>query len=222
MSLKVAVVEDDQDLAEEVQFHLRQAGMTTLHAQDAATLDRILAGESIDVIVLDLGLPGEDGLSIARRLSSLPNIRIVMLTARTSVLDRIQGFDSGADVYLTKPVNMQELVRVVFSVARRLPPRADKLKIDAKRGLLHNGARVIELTSLELEFMLSLAKSEDFRVAKVDIEHALYPQGDSTAHRKLEVMLSRLRSKLKEFDLGDLVRTDWGRGFILTREVQVE
>lgn len=222
MSLNIAVVEDDQDLAEEVQFHLRQAGMTTFHANSAEALDRILATESIDVIVLDLGLPGEDGISIARRLSSVPNIRIVMLTARTSVLDRIQGFDSGADVYLTKPVNMQELVRVVLSVARRLPPRAETLRLDAKRGLLRKGEQVIELTSLELEFMVSLAKSADFRVAKVDIEHALYPQGDSTAHRKLEVMLSRFRSKLKEFDLGDLVRTDWGRGFILTREVQLE
>lgn len=222
MPLTIAVVEDDPDLAEEVQFHLRKAGMTALHVDCAAALDKTLSEQQIDVLVLDLGLPDEDGLSIARRLSSLSEMRIIMLTARASVLDRIQGLDSGADAYLTKPVNMQELVRVVHSVARRLPPRSDSLVLDSKHGRLRRGQFQIELTSLEASFLVALASSESFRLSKAEIEQSLYPAGDPSAQRKLEVMLSRLRTKLKNAGVNDLVRTDWGRGFALTQKVLVQ
>ena len=101
--ISVIVVEDETDLAEEIAFHLQLQGMQPRLAGDGEELDRLLREQSCDVVLLDLGLPGEDGVSIAQRLAPREDLRVVMLTARNAVLDRVQGFESGADVYLTKP-----------------------------------------------------------------------------------------------------------------------
>lgn len=221
MSLAIALVEDNQDLSEEISYHLLRAGMRTFPVRDSSALRQLLQNQTIDIVLLDLGLPGEDGLSIARWLSADPSKRIVMLTARTSLTDRIDGFTAGADIYLTKPVDMRELVQALNSVARRLPNRDDELVLNLKAGSLSKGNLIAHLTGSETRFLAILAQAVEGRVSKIELEDALYPPGDQSAQRKLEVLLSRLRNKFKKTGFPDLVRTDWGRGFTLTEQVRV-
>src|SRR5690606_2100697 len=109
------------DLLDELAFHLRRQGHGVAALPDGVALDAHLAGAEVDVLVLDLGLPGEDGLSIARRLRrTQPGIAIAMLTARGQLDDRLLGLNSGADIYLVKPVDMRELSAVVESLYRRV------------------------------------------------------------------------------------------------------
>ena len=101
--IRIAVLEDNADLRDEVVFHLSHLGHSAVGLNDGLALDRYLATGQVDVLVLDLGLPGEDGLTIARRLSvTHPGIAIAMLTARGQLDDRLVGFECGADIYLVK------------------------------------------------------------------------------------------------------------------------
>lgn len=119
--IHIAVVEDNEDLRDEVVFHLGRMGHCVTGLPDGTALDRHLASQPADVLVLDLGLPGEDGVSIARRLAvSHPRLAIAMLTARGQLEDRLVGLESGADIYLVKPVDMRELSAVCESLYRRL------------------------------------------------------------------------------------------------------
>ena len=119
--IHIAVVEDNEDLRDEVVFHLGRMGHCVTGLPDGTALDRHLASQPTDVLVLDLGLPGEDGVSIARRLAvSHPRLAIAMLTARGQLEDRLVGLESGADIYLVKPVDMRELSAVCESLYRRL------------------------------------------------------------------------------------------------------
>lgn len=221
MPLTVAIVEDDEDLAEELHYHIQAAGIVAFRATSSASLKQLILQEPIDVVLLDLGLPDEDGLPIAQWLSLDAGKRVVMLTARASVMDRVEGFSSGADIYLTKPVDMRELIGAIRSVARRLPAHDSDTVIDLQRSALCRGHLQVLLTGLEMEFMLCLARAATARVSKMEIEQALYPAGDATANRKLEVLLSRLRGKLEKTGFKNLIRTDWGRGFTLTERVLV-
>ena len=122
--LVVALVEDDRLLREEIEVHLNAHGFEVHAVNSASALDDLLTQVAVDLYILDLGLPGESGLSLSRRLrSQMPHSGIVIMTARVALYDRIAGYqDGGADIYLTKPVAPDELVLVLRSLARRLLP----------------------------------------------------------------------------------------------------
>jgi len=119
--IRVALVEDDPLLRKEIHFHLKQQGFLVFAVQNGKSLDELLMTEPLDALVLDLSLPGEDGIAIATRIRrSIPGMGIVMLTARTALPDRIRGYEAGADVYLSKPVAPEELTLTLLSLARRV------------------------------------------------------------------------------------------------------
>ena len=120
--LTVAIVEDNADVLDDVLFNLGRMGFQASGFTDGAALDAALAtGQVWPVLVLDLGLPGEDGLSIARRLrQSYPAVGIIALTARGRLDDRVAGLNEGFDLYLVKPVDMVELAAAIRAVARRV------------------------------------------------------------------------------------------------------
>lgn len=218
--ISVIVVEDDADIAGEVLFHLLRHDMDVTLADSGAALDRLLAKQSCDVLVLDLGLPGEDGIAIARRLAGIDNMRVVMLTARAAVMDRIEGFDAGADVYLTKPVNMQELAAVIQRVARRLPTKKDQLVLDtATFQLFIEGKTTLDLTSKEFHFLKSLACAKSWSMSRVALEKTLWSQDEESTARRMEVMISRLRQKLEAVGCNDLIKTEWRIGYRLTGKI---
>ena len=119
-SLRVALVEDDPLLRKEMHYHLKQQGFLVYAVDRGSSLDELLLTEPIDTVVLDLNLPGEDGLSIAKRIRlSIPSIVIVMLTARTATPERLRGYEAGADIYLSKPIDPEELTATLLSQHRR-------------------------------------------------------------------------------------------------------
>ena len=119
--IRVALVEDDPLLRKELHFHLKQQGFLVFAVQNGKSLDELLMTEPLDALVLDLSLPGEDGIAIADRIRrSIPGMGIVMLTARSALPDRIRGYEAGADVYLNKPVSPEELTLTLLSVVRRV------------------------------------------------------------------------------------------------------
>lgn len=221
--ISVVVVEDEQDLGEEIVFHLNQHEMLAATVHDGRALDAFLARNACDVVVLDLGLPGEDGISIATRLRTREDLRIVMLTARVSVLDRIQGFDAGADVYLTKPVDMLELVKVVQSVARRMKPSQQMPLLDmANTTLTMADLPPVRLTTKELQLLRQLALAPEQSLPRTELGHMLWDLDDSSAIRRLEVLVSRLRIKLKQAGLPELIKTEWQMGYRLARKLHLK
>lgn len=118
--LEICVVEDEEDLREEIVESLQEAGFNVRGFPASRELYASLLMARCDIAILDIGLPGEDGFSIATRLRELGSIGIIMLTARSHMDDRLLGLQSGADIYLVKPVDFVELEAVVLSLARRV------------------------------------------------------------------------------------------------------
>jgi DNA-binding response OmpR family regulator len=206
--IHVALVEDNPDLREEVVFHLSRHGHAVTGLPDGAALDAHLTRSPVDVLILDLGLPGEDGIEIAGRLRrSRPAIAIAMLTARGQIEDRLLGLKTGADIYLVKPVDMRELSAVVESLYRRVhrgPPAspaagaAPVWRLDAYTMELTSPTQEsMMLTPTEFNLLRELAGAAPEPVTRVRLAEAIgHPEPDFD-YRRLETAMSRLRRKIE-------------------------
>ncbi len=231
----IALVDDHRDIRDLVSRYLGQHGYRVSVAENGAALRRLLERSAPDLVVLDIMMPGEDGLSVCRHLRSTTNLPIIFLTAMAEETERIIGLEIGADDYLTKPFNPRELLARIKAVLRRvnsLPPRRDKLKakmICFDRWLLNVGRR--ELVNAEgVGVPLSTA---EFRLLKAFVDHAGLVLTrdqllDLTAGRAAEAFdrsidnqVSRLRKKI-ELDPKTpiLIKTHWGGGYSFTPEVE--
>jgi DNA-binding response OmpR family regulator len=199
--IQLAIVEDDDELREDIAFNLNDEGFQVHACANATALDVALNESAIDVVVLDIGLPGEDGLSIARRLRRRwPQLGIVMLTARTARAERIEGLEEGADAYLGKPADMRELALVIRALARRVSPVGPGvagLTLDASAQRLHlqDGAR-LELTPSECQILARLARAPRQQANRNQLIEALGGDRYDYDERRLEALISRLRRKL--------------------------
>lgn len=213
--LHIAVVEDDQDLAEELGFLLQHHGMKVSLLADGVALEKFLATASCDVLLLDIGLPGEDGLSIARRLAHRADFRVVMLTARSGVDDRVSGFEAGADVYLSKPVNFLELLSVIHRLAKRLPDsRTEWVLHESDARLIAPNQIAISLTTQEVQLLGMMARAENFQASRELIERNLWGDSDFYTSRRLDVVVNRLRSKIVKNIANDSpIQTHWRSGY---------
>ena len=226
---KLLVVDDDKRLRELLERYLGEQGFVVRSAEDAAAMDRELAHEAFDLVVLDLMLPGEDGLSICRRLRSAdPQLAIMMLTAKGDEIDRIVGLEMGADDYLPKPFNPRELLARVHAVLRRQSstppgaPQADEpairfgnIEVDFAARALRRGDELLPLTTGE------------FAVLKVLLQHPRQPLSRDKLmalargrelgpfDRAIDVQVSRLR-KMIESDPAQprYLQTVWGFGYV--------
>ncbi len=226
---KILVVDDDKRLRDLLQRYLGEQGFAVKTAENAEAMDKALSREAYDLIVLDLMLPGEDGLSICRRLrASEPQQAIIMLTAKGDEIDRIVGLEMGADDYLPKPFNPRELIARIQAVLRRrvrvvpgAPTTEDKLivfgevEVDLATRTLKRNDDVLALTTGE------------FAVLKVLLEHPRQPlsrdrlmtlargREQGPFDRAIDVQVSRLR-KLVEADPAAprYLQTVWGFGYV--------
>lgn len=231
----IALVDDHRDIRDLVSRYLTQHGYRVSVAENGVALRRLLERSAPDLVVLDIMMPGEDGLSVCRHLRSTTNLPIIFLTAMAEETERIIGLEIGADDYLTKPFNPRELLARIKAVLRRvnsLPPQRDKLKAKSlrfDRWLLNVGRR--ELVNAEgVGVPLSTA---EFRLLKAFLDHAGLVLSrdqllDITAGRAAEIFdrsidnqVSRLRKKI-ELDPKTpiLIRTHWGGGYSFTAEVE--
>ncbi len=225
--LAVAIVEDNAGLLEDLLHSLERHGFDATGFGDGSALDAALAaGAQWQVLVLDLGLPGENGLSIARRLrDSHPGLGIVMLTARSTVDDRITGLNVGADIYLTKPVDLHEVAAAVAAVARRVGRTTAAVgassawQLDAARMQLRPPeGEAIDLTISEVQILQAIARSPDQIADRDTLARALGKNPLSYEEHTLEVMVSRLRQKLGGHAPLRAVR---GRGYAFTAPMRL-
>lgn len=219
--LDIIVVEDYDTLREELVSFLQRPGWRVRGADSGEQLDALLRQQPAHVVTLDLNLPFEDGISIAKRLrAAMPGMGIVMLSARTRPSDRTAGYETGADVYLTKPTNVHELESVIQNLARRLaPPATTGLVLNMGDLTLSNPAGVyVGLRLNEAQLLQHLATAPERQLETDTLLR--WMSHDHTVpfdRNNLAVMLSRLRHKI---DLAlpekDIVKAVRGYGYKLT------
>ena len=226
---KVVIVDDDNRIRDLLRRFLSQEGFDVLMAEDSRALARIMQRESVDLLVLDLMLPGEDGLSICRRLRAEgQKVPIIMLTAKGEDVDRIAGLEIGADDYLAKPFNPRELLARIHAVLRRRPvheapgaPSVDHEVIAFGDFVFDLGARSLKkadkdiaLTTGEFAMLKVLARHPRQPLSRDKLAQLARGREFEPFDRSLDVQVSRLR-KLIEADPANpkIIQTVWGVGY---------
>ena len=216
--MRVLVVEDDPQLGDALATGLRQRQHVVDWFRDGAQADAALAGVPYDAVVLDLGLPGGDGMRWLRQWRGAGReLPVLILTARDGVSDRVTGLDAGADDYLVKPITLDELAARLRAMSRRSTGRAQSvwqhgaLSYDpAGRRVQWNGAPV-ELTARELMLLEALMAHPGRILSKAQLQEKLYDWGETLESNTLEVHVHHLRRKLGR----DIIRTVRGVGYAL-------
>ena len=228
----ILLVDDDPGIRDLLGDFLEREGFALDTASDATEMDAKLAQMRPDLIVLDLMLPGEDGISICRRLSRDGAPPIIMLTAKNDEIDRILGLEMGADDYVAKPFAPRELLARIRAVLRRaaLPKAADKtlkfafdrfvIDIDARQVFAADGAR-IALTSGEFDLLACFVQRPRRVLSRDQILDALRGRGAEPFDRTVDMLVSRLRRKLDDHGADqDLISTVRNVGYLLTQPVK--
>lgn len=217
--MKIIVVEDQIDLQDELIYFLVKIGHDACGVSNGIELDQAMARQQPDLLLLDIGLPGEDGIAIAHRLRETPGMAIVMLTARSAEEDRIRSFEGGADNYLVKPVNYRELQAVLERTSQRLNrmswevPAAWHLQRRA-RLLLSPARQEIPLTGMELCLLEAMVRNAGKATSRRALVQAMGYDHLTFDERRLEVRISRLRKKIRDLTgTDDPVKSDWGVGY---------
>ena len=201
--LNIVVVEDNEDLREAIVEVLSALGHRVLGLTCAEELGDEGAQAVIDLLVVDLNLPGEDGVSLTRRLRQIqPGLCILMMTARDTVRDKVSGYEAGADMYLTKPVSIEELTAAVKSLDRRLnatPAPSDNqavLTVQLAQLKAQGPAGCVELAEVEVALLCALARAPDQRLAYWQLLEIMMTDFERASQANLAVRMTRLRKKL--------------------------
>ncbi len=218
---RVLVVEDDTDIAGVLRRSLDKEGYDVRVAGDGeAALDQ--AGVfSPDAVVLDLGLPKLDGVEVCRRLRTEGDVPILILTARDALDARVQGLDSGADDYLVKPFEREELLARLRALLRRRPPRGSAslvvgdLRLNPASREAHRGDRHLELTAREFELLEHLMRNERIVVSRQSLLDEVWGYHPFAETNTVDVFISNLRRKLEQGGEPRVLHTIRGAGYVL-------
>lgn len=196
----ILIVEDDPEIRQLVSELMRREGFEVEAAEDAAAMDVILGRVRPDLVILDLMLPGEDGLSICRRLRAQHALPILMLTAKSDEIDRVVGLEMGADDYLVKPFEVEELVARINALLRRASGmvrlRFDDLEIDKENRRVIIDGEPVALTLRESQLLLHLVHRLDRVTTRSELLAQVWNTSFDPGSNVLEVHISRLREKL--------------------------
>ena len=221
-AVRVLVVEDDEEIAQVLQRSLRMEGYEVKLAGDGLRALEESQDFLPDLIVLDLGLPGMDGLDVARRLRrDEDDTPILMLTARDALDARIEGLDVGADDYLVKPFERQELLARMRALLRRRPPRGmaplrvDDLSLNPDTHEVSRGERKIDLTQREFELLEYLMRNERLVISRQRLLDEVWGYDPFSITNTIEVFVSNLRRKLEADGEPRLLHTVRGAGYVL-------
>lgn len=217
---RIIVVEDEDDLRDDLVEYLNRCGFRTSGAVSGATLDAQLREEQADLIILDVNLPDEDGFAVAQRVRAGSKVAIIMLTARSGLIDRVIGLELGADVYLVKPVDFREVEAQVKALMRRMqrtaeltptppvhgatlvPPMADAKKIwlfdEVEWRIQAPGSVAVALTGTEYKFLSLLVAVPGEPVTRQVIAFALTGRDWDPYSRSIDSLVRRLRIKVEE------------------------
>jgi len=222
MNHPILVIEDDAHIADLVRKNLELAGFACRSFPSAETAEQHLKQSQASLIILDLGLPGMDGVEFTRRLRQADrHVPVLMLTARTTDADKVLGFEIGADDYLTKPFSTQELVARVRALLRRTTVAPDSvtlirgdLRIDPERREVRLQDERIELTSLEFDLLYFLANRPGRVYSRDALMEQVWGHDRLVDSRSIDSLVSRLRRKLEPTsDAPKYIQTVWGAGY---------
>jgi len=216
--MRILLVEDDRMLGDGVQAGLGAAGFTVDWVRDGEAALAALAGEGFAAVLLDLGLPRRDGLSVLASLRSAGNaVPVMILTARDQISDKVRGLDLGADDYMVKPFDLDELAARLRALVRRASGRADaclrhgELVIDPAARTVTLRGEAVSLTSREFDLLRVLLDAAGRVLTRRVLEEQLYAWGDAVESNALEVHIHHLRRKLGS----ELIRTVRGVGYLI-------
>jgi len=218
---RVLVVEDDEEIAQVLQRSLRLDGYEVRLAFDGETALEQAAAYHPDIVILDLGLPKLDGIEVAKRLRAGDDVPILMLTARDALESRVEGLDSGADDYLVKPFERQELLARMRALLRRRPPRGSAslivgdLSLNPDTHEVSRGDRAVELTQREFELLEYLMRNERIVVPRQRLLEEVWGYDPFATTNTIEVFVSNLRRKLESKGEPRLLHTIRGAGYVL-------
>ena len=224
------IVDDDERICGLLQKFLMRHGFLVSSARDAAHADRILSGLDFDMIVLDVMMPGEDGISFCKRLRADRETPILLLTAKNETQDRIDGLEAGADDYLAKPFEPKELLLRINSILRRVPSETqadDKPKVlllgalryDVEKGSLWNGDATVRLTATEAQLMRIFSASLGEALSREKLVEDLGRDGGQAQERAVDVQITRLRRKIEtDPKQPRYLQTVRGAGYMLTSD----
>ena len=220
--MRILVVEDDLVLAAALTRALTQSAYAVDHVATGEDANSALASDSYDLVVLDLALPGVDGLRVLRRLRDRRSrIPVLVLSARDALEDRVAGLDEGADDYLTKPFDLPEFEARVRALLRRGQYQAGdtlthgRLRLDLAARRVFHGDQPIELSARELGVIELLMARQGRVVTKEQLVDRLFGWGEDVGSNAIEVYVHRVRKKLEPFDID--IRTVRGMGYLLEK-----
>jgi len=216
--MRILIAEDEKAIAEEVAAHLARAGYVTDIVSDGETAWFKGGTEDYDGLVIDLGLPRLDGLSVIRNLRRDGcRAAILVLTARGAWMERVAGIDAGADDYLPKPFHGEELVARLGAILRRAQGHTTPtieigpLELDTRALTVSRGGQPIELTPLEFRALRYLAHNRGRVVSQYELCEHVWAGAQETSTNTLEVLIARLRKKIG----AEVIRTQRGHGYVI-------
>ncbi|HHL2673052.1 TPA: two-component system response regulator PhoP [Yersinia enterocolitica] len=218
--MRVLVVEDNALLRHHLTVQMREMGHQVDAAEDAKEADYFLQEHAPDIAIIDLGLPGEDGLSLIRRWRShQTNLPILVLTARESWQDKVAVLEAGADDYVTKPFHLEEVIARIQALMRRNIGLASQIiefppfQIDLSRRELCVNQKQIKLTAFEYTIIETLIRNAGKVVSKDTLMLQLYPDAELRESHTIDVLMGRLRKKLLAEHEGEVITTIRGQGY---------
>jgi DNA-binding response OmpR family regulator len=232
----ILIVDDQREICDLVQEYLASEGYRVSTAHDGAGMRRVIAQEPVDLVILDLMLPGEDGLTLARSLREESSVGIIILTGRGETVDRIIGLEMGADDYLPKPFHLRELLARVKSVLRRASTRSDDRhgasrpraqfagwNLDlATRELLSPSGKEVRLTTGEFDLLAAFVNNANQVLTRDRLLDLARNREAGPFDRTIDVQVGRLRRKLEDDpQRPTMIKTVRGSGYIFTPSVEV-
>jgi DNA-binding response OmpR family regulator len=218
---RVLVVEDDEEIAQALQRSLRMEGYDVRIASDGVKALDDARAFLPDLVVLDLGLPRLDGVEVAKTLREQDDVPILMLTARDALESRVEGLDAGADDYLVKPFERQELLARMRALLRRRPPRGaaplvvGDLQLNPDTHEVERAERMVELTQREFELLEYLMRNERIVISRQRLLDEVWGYDPFSTTNTIEVFVSNLRRKLEADGEPRLLHTIRGAGYVL-------
>lgn len=223
--MRLLVVEDDARMADMLDRSLKEQGYAVDLARDGEQALYQAAVNSYDAVILDVSLPRRDGLSVAQQLRAKGSrVPVLMLTARDSVRDRVAGLDAGADDYLTKPFELDELFARLRALMRRMPEllpseiRVADLVIDTRSQTVARAGRPIALTTKEYAMLEFLARNAGRVVGRAELTDHVWDEHHDPFSNAIEVYVNRLRKKIDSDGAPTLIHTHRGTGYRLGTE----
>jgi len=230
---RLIVVDDEPELRKILCDYLGRHGFAVRAVAGAPELDACLTTEEADLLILDIAMPGEDGLSIARRIRARSAVPILMLTAATDIVDRVVGLEVGADDYVTKPFDLRELRARVRALLRRsetlaspasLPPQESTTRLiqfgpvmldtDGHQ-LLQTGGEVIALTSMEFDLLNAFAQNPNRVLTRERLLDLAHNRGNEPFDRSIDIRIARLRRKIEpDPSKPQVIKTIHGSGYM--------